>query len=262
MDAVIAKHYILQIIRIIDQFCSLNKLSWQMYGTALRMLLSGKHALFVDQPLEFVINNGTRLSGLVSPVETIAQNLNINGFHIIKKDPYQAKLNAVFSHGHDTKSIHIVLSNRFPFTFFTSDTIILDSTGFSVKSATIPTDGVNACKGIALLDRMLNLQDNVLIPDTILISSNNIKCHKDHNISFLKEINAATSTGFTIKAANVDMKKQEGECPVCMDSDKMATTLSCGHSFCLGCLKTILETENTPRCSLCRTGLSFVTTTP
>lgn len=269
MDALLQKHFAMQVVRVIDQLCRLNGFTWQMHGTLLKMLMSGKKDLVMSQPLEFVITKAMYMGvsqqvgvrHTQSPVETLATNLNITGFSLINKSSTNAILEAAFVNSGSLKRVSIHLSSKFPFAFFTSDMLILDINGISISTTSVTADQVNACKGIGILDRLFDLQEDIIRPDTIMLPYNSIKSNKDHNMSFLSAMNQEIANGFkNIKGANVDISvASTEECPVCMENNKACMTLACGHMFCTKCLQNILAIEDFPRCCLCRTSLSFVT---
>jgi len=267
MDALIQKHYAMQVVRVVDQLCTLNGFTWQLHGPLLKLLLSGKKDLVMSQPLEFVITKPMYTTGYMrhihsqSPVETLTTNLNINGYTLVNKSPTDSKLEAAFINDGTVKTLSIILRNIFPYTFFTSDALVLDANGITIRSMSVTADQVNACKGVAVLDRLFELQDDIVRPDAILLPYNTARSNKEHNVSFLSAVNQEIANGFVkIKGANVDIATTSAEeCPVCMERNTASIKLSCGHMFCTKCLQRILEVEDGPRCCLCRNVLTFVT---
>lgn len=258
MDKTVIKHYVMQVIRIIDQFCNLNKIGWQMHGHFVRSLMSGNRSCMTDHPLEFVVTRYHPQTNS-SPVETIATNLHVNGFSLVHKSPASAELEVTFNHENVQEKVTVILSDKFPFGFYTADAVVFDKYGISIISFSNTADAVNQCKGVALLDRILDLQDDQLRIDTMIIPMNTTRLHKEHNSLLLLQIDGATKEGYKIKALNMDITVSMNECPVCLESNKLSTQILCGHVFCINCLQRILDAEELPRCSLCRSNLTFVT---
>lgn len=254
----ILKQYIVQVIRIIDQCCRYNKLTWHMHGRLVRMMLSGSMNVEHDNnPLEFVILPPC-IPYSINVVETLTTNLRVNGFTLETQRQGYSALNGMFHvHGVDNK-IMIILTDKFPTSLYTCDDIVLDAYGITLKSLSPTKDETNMCKGVGMIDRILALQDSEVVASEMLIPHNKYKAHKEHNIVMLRSLNTATSDGFKVSQVNIELHQSEAyECPVCMENGKCCSRLACGHTFCLNCLEKILSTENLPRCSLCRCELVF-----
>ena len=246
---------------MVDQFCRLNRFKWYMHGDFLRMLLKGGKTPITTtvfgQQLDFVI-----IGSGASPIETIATNLHVSGFQVVTSTASEARLIGNFASNSRTHvSIPVLLQNKFPFSFFTTDAIVLDANGMSVRSTSPSADTINTNKGIALLDRLMILEEDIVRPETVVLATNDFECHKEHNASFLEQVVRVSEMGFKLKGSNMDVFVSVGDdCPICMTSGQLSTSLKCGHTMCLACICKVLKTERTPRCCLCRDNLTFVTT--
>jgi hypothetical protein len=174
--------------------------------------------------------------------------------------PQACKLQSVFSMNGTQLNITVYLNSVFPRVYFTADSLVLDASGFTVRQLSLSADTVNMCRGIAMLDRVMDVQDNELTADAIILPHNNFKCHKQYNVECLAQIEAMYQLGYIVKNSNISVHKgdENSECPVCMDTGKPSTKIVCGHVFCLSCIQNILMTENLPKCPLCRSELAIV----
>lgn len=253
--------YVLHIVRLVDQYCSLNRVKWNMHGAMIRKMLCGNLKLDEIQeiPLEFVIFSDSYYSHKnMLPVETIVRNMNISGFVTLEKHQNSYTLQGVYTINNNETYVKICLSSSIHHSFFTSDVVVLDSFGITVRSTNGTSDSLNDSYGVALLDRVLKVQSGILEADTIILPVNQHQTHKDHNSSFLKEICRATREGFTVTGTNVHIHQPDKEeCAVCMEDGKCFIKLSCEHRFCIECIGSILINEDHPRCSMCRAQLCF-----
>jgi Zinc finger, C3HC4 type (RING finger) len=255
------KQYIMHVVRMVDQFCQLNHFTWNLHGPLLRMMMSGgeRHNLIMDHPLEFVVFSKYDSYPIKSPVETLASNLRVCGYQIEIKGPYFSKLTTKFKVMDQEHNVSIILTNTYPPIYFTSDSIVLDANGITTRKVTAMFDVINTSRGVALLDRILDLQNNEVKIETVALPGNVYKSHKEHNKEYLHNIDTVISQGYRVVGGNVHLYTMNGECPVCMEDKKCATMLTCGHEFCLSCLCGILNTQEHPRCSMCRSELTFAT---
>ena len=252
------KQCVMHVLRVVHQFCELHHYKWSLHGPLVQSLLTNDKDGIGQHPMDFVINH-TYQRTLASPIEALAFNLRINGFHMETSSSHMYKLQSTYQINGTLTAITVCLRSTFPMIHFTSDSILLDSTGFTIRQLSSTADCLNTCKGIAMLDRIMDIQDKEVTADTTLLPFNYYKCHKEHNIKHIEQLNDAYTNGLTIKGASIPLEKSEEDCPVCIDSGKASTLLVCGHTFCLSCIQKILRTEDQPRCPLCRSELSFTT---
>ena len=230
-----------------------------MHGALVRALvIEGSVHDIIQHPIEFVINGAPRVGGSSAVVETIATNLHITGFHLETKSPTYAKLYGICAVGSEVPMrVSIILRDALPFSFFTSDSMIVDSRGMTLSHLSSKADNLNATKGLGLLERLFELQERYVVMNTVMVPFNHFKAHKEHNVTVLSNINNVIGAQFRIKGANICIKLLDEECSICMEGGKVGSALQCNHVFCLGCIEEILRVETCPRCSLCRAEFAF-----
>lgn len=245
------KDSVLQVVRLVDQYCIYNGFNWSLYGAFLRKMFSSLDASAMEEcPIEFHITSQRNDHILI-----LAKNMEITGFVVKYKTTFQAELR---SPTHPDMVIY--LNADFPVTQFAEDTLILTQTGICNKTTIDTFDTLNITKGIGTLERILNLKENMLTSHSYFLASNAVPSHRFHNMELLKGESDAKEQGFETRGANLNIFKMQDGCPICYEEGTFGTRLKCGHTFCLKCLSHVLsmEEQHLPRCSLCRKALMFI----
>lgn len=232
-----------------------------MHGKTLQMLFHDQDVSINQDKnlLEFVILPDGPYVQSQNAIQTLTNNLRINGFTLENHGRGSSTLAGhVYSNGAMHK-INIIIRDHFPPSVFTIDDIILTTNGITIKSFNQSKDTVNMSKGVGVIDRLFSLWSSELVASDIILPYNQYKTHRDHNVVILKSVDEACSNGYVVRDINIDVQQvNEYECPVCLESGRHCTQLSCGHKFCLKCTEKILSNDSSsPRCALCRSELVF-----
>jgi len=244
----------LQFIRAFDLHCCANDVVWGIRGDFARYLLGDETSnndnieifLTTISPDFFVDNflTSLRVTGLVSK---ILSNEN---------DVVLCEVSTIYNM-HIVKSIVTLCFNKHLDTTTSFDQLLLCKEGLFVSGvSTNNIDELNLHNGISLIERLMDMKaKNVKLTKSYLNLPENTFV-RFGNARLMKNQNKLIETGFNVHGSRVLVVSQSDsfECPICMEPKKHFTMLKCKHSFCLGCLASHIELDNSnnSKCPLCR----------
>lgn len=238
----------LQFIRTLDRLVEDKDITWMVVGQFVKnMILQETQNTFEPQPLEIVFRPTN-----VFKFDKIIHDLFIMDFVVEK----QYKPGGCFTIVKIKNYLFecVFYENKYK-CFMASDQIVLTSKGLTLINFTCYTDPLNITKGVALAQRLCQLQAK---QDTLLMYYFNIPENqfiRAKNAVIMKKHVEALEAGFTVKGSLILRVHDATEnCPICLDKKKFHTTLTCTHQFCVNCLAKHMELpdECNSRCPMCR----------
>lgn len=153
------------------------------------------------------------------------------------------------------KEMSLADDNLFP---FSTDTIVLTATSLQVIKRSITLDKKNQYTGIALLERMVMMQQEKSIVQVNPFVKNNHYLGLANNSVLMHKIKQMKAEGFKIVGNTIETSStcREGLCPICLETNETFVPLECSHAFCIGCLANHLMTSvNGAECPMCRSNI-------
>lgn len=244
----------LQFLRTLEVCCKQQRVIWNIAGSFVKNILGDSdYNDTMDVFLISPINSNNNVT------KSVLNDLEI--LQVIKKIKYNAECT------HAKCVIDICLTEKLftfkvmfhidcPPSFSTStDQLILSNNGLSVSSFFSSYDAINQTGGIAMLQRLIEIRKKEI---TLFGNYYNIPSNltiRIKNAHLMKSQKYYMQSGYTIKGQNIlAMSKVSDECPVCYEPNKISTNLLCGHTFCVSCIASHIEQDNTSssHCPLCR----------
>lgn len=248
----------LQFIRSLEICCRQHNVIWNISGAFITELVGGKRDANSSENMEIYLfsSNGSnknivkdlQILNIVKDVEY--HNDNINPKH------YSAR--AEFIYNNEQTFIFPVLFylDGYNNALTSNDQLILTSHGLSVIILDSNMDYINQTTGIAMLQRMIDIK---LFRVNLLRSYYNIPSNtvvRKQNAELMLIQDKHINDGYYVYGNNVlDVQKRSIiECPICYECGQNTTTLECEHAFCLKCLASHMNTNesNASTCPMCR----------
>lgn len=242
----------MQFIRVMDRLAEMRKVSWKVVGDFVKDVISSDVGTTMrSSRLEFIIyNKGINLGTI-----EIVNDLYIMNF-ITYSSANDGKV--------ETTAQVLVDGNLVEFDcnfyeqsyscVFASDQIILTTSGLSLLYYGGLQDSHNMNKGIALFQRLSDLQakrDFLITMYENIPNDNNVRMK---NAMIMRRQSLAVHKGFTITGNVLLIDDKENTCPICYEKQCDNATLECTHKFCVECLATHMERVGDchSKCPLCR----------
>jgi hypothetical protein len=251
MDKAVQRQAKTQLIRVVDRLAEMRKVSWKVVGDFVKDTVS-LETMGTSQ-LEFLIVStavGTGLGNIhlindLYIMKHITQWHN-EGFKIITKalvfvDEIKVEFECIF------------YEHYYP-CVFASDQLVLTRSGLSLVSYGDLQDSHNMNKGIALLQRLSELQNR---KDNLIMLYSNIPDDyqaRVRNAGIMRRQSSAEQRGYTFNGNSLLIDKEENTCPICYEKQCSNATLECTHKFCVECVAKHIERigDSHGKCPLCR----------
>jgi len=234
--------------------CKQQKVIWNVVGSFVKNVLGDtEYNDTMDVYLISPINSNSSI------VRSVLNDLEI--LQVIKKIKYNnecthAKCIIDICLNEECFTFKVMFHIDCPPSFSTStDQLILSNHGLSVSSLFTSYDAINQTGGIAMLQRLIEIRKKEI---TLFGSYYNIPSNftvRVKNAKLMRTQKYYVQAGYNIKGYNIlEMSKVSEECPVCYEQNKISTNLMCGHVFCVSCIASHIEQDNTSssQCPLCR----------
>lgn len=242
----------LQFIRVLDIFCSSKDILWNIGGAFVKNILTHN-----EEHTDMEIHLYSKELG--SPKEVLRE---LRVMKIIKTIKTKTNSSSHYCCGveilHDVTiySFNVFLNINYAKTQTTSfDNIVVSPVGMLVNSLDQKHDEYNSNSGIALLERLVDLNlKEVRLSGSYFNANVNISVRKK-NAKLMRAQDTFINEGYKILGDNIlKVTKSEDECPICYESGLNSTKLKCDHTFCIQCLASHMNKFEThaSACPLCR----------
>lgn len=240
----------MQFIRVVDRLAETRKISWKVVGDFVKNIIL--HTESSESPkLEIMmINKGTSMGTI-----DIIKDLYIMKFvtHWTNNE-FRIETKVEIFVGNTRVDLECIFYENYYACVMASDQIVLTPNGLSVSYFGDICDVRNMNRGIALMQRLSDLQikrDSLIM---IYINSPNDLNMRKRNASIMRRQCAAAQKGYTITGNILQIDKKEKTCPICYETQCSNATLECTHQFCVECLASHMERagDSHSKCPLCR----------
>jgi hypothetical protein len=242
----------LQFVRVLDIFCNSKDILWNIGGPFVKNILTHNeehtdmeiylYPKEVDSPKEVL--KQLKVMKIIKTIKTKTNNSShyccgVEILHDITIYSFNVYLNI---------SCARTKTNSF-------DNIVLSPVGMVVSSLDPKHDEYNINGGIALLERLIDLNlKEVRLSGSYFNANMNISVRKK-NVKLMRAQDALINEGYKILGDNIlKITKSTDDCPICYESALNSTKLKCDHTFCIQCLASHMNKFEThaSACPLCR----------
>lgn len=246
----------LQFIRTLEICCHQHNVIWNISGDFIKEIL-GKEGGDNDMEIYLFSSNGRNkdvvkdLQILNIVKDVVYHNDNINAKH------YSARVEFIYSNEQKLSFSVLFYLDGYNDAVSSNDQLILSAHGLSMLMLDSNMDYINQTTGIAMLQRMIDIKMNRvnLLQSYYNIPGNAVVRKKNAELMLVQ--NKYINDNYSVFGNNVlDVQKRSIlECPICYECSQNTTTLECGHAFCLKCLASHMNTNesNASTCPMCRT---------
>jgi hypothetical protein len=153
----------------------------------------------------------------------------------------------------------------FEFDHYSSiDSLTLTPTGLTLSKRDAFIDENNLNNGIALFERLMEVHTKQIHLVKSYFNASNNHHVRVSNATLIREQHKLLMEGFTFLGPCSALQTKFGhteDCPICLTREnKIFTTISCSHTFCVCCLASHMEKkgDNHGKCPLCRTEIVLI----
>lgn len=274
-------------IRLMAMSANHFHMTWHVAGSFIRHLISGtkdiedSSMLIFLTPKQNIRQSNNAFAGLEKMMKNVTSMMNeleIMGMDVSRSAPpfvtkgpaglepshvsveFQAQM-FIADTGNITFSVSIKAFDKETSLFddtlypFSTDTIVLGPTSLHVVKRNHVLDKMNEYSGIALLERMVKIQQEKSIVQVNKFANNYTYTATATNATLMQSIKQIKKEGFNVIGETIEMNNtcNEGMCPICLESNETFVSLECTHAFCLGCLAShLMSSVNGAECPMCR----------
>lgn len=245
----------LQFIRTLEICCHQHNVIWNISGDFIKEIL-GKEGGDNDKYMEiYLFSSNGRNKDVIKDLQ-ILNIVKDMEYHNKNPKHYSARVEFIYSNEQKLSFSVLFYLDGYNDAVGSNDQIILSAHGLSIIMLDSNIDYVNQTTGIAMLQRIIDIKMNRvnLLQSYYNIPGNSVVRKKNAELMLVQ--NKYINNNYSVSGNSV-LDVQKGsiiECPICYESNKNTTTLDCGHTFCLKCLASHMNTNelNASMCPMCR----------
>jgi len=261
-------------IRILSVICKHHGLEWILVGGFIRRLLSrcpvrGSNLDILLKPLvpmtvslfyvkvNKVLAEMFTLGGFEHPFQKTHPILHLyEGYFTDRDVGYYVSIQAI-------QDRHTSLFRP----MYTSDELVLTSRALQMSESVLTEitphtlDINNPNSGLCILERLAELRmKQVRMLDSYIYDHGDLQL-RQMNANMMKREHDLMEQGITPMGGTLVQSKTLDPCPICLDTKNIQVKIFCGHSFCIPCLATHIQSmhESSTQCPLCRSNIQLVT---
>jgi hypothetical protein len=244
---------VIQFIRVVDRLADIRKVSWKIVGDFVKDIVL-HHTKNEPYKLEFVMVNKGAGIGIMDIVNDLyimkyVTHCTTTAFKIeTRVNVFADNLNVEFD---------CIFHDNYYECVLASDQITLSQSGMSLLYYGDTFDSRNMNKGIALLQRLADIQVKKDAVTMVYINLPNSGPIRARNAKIMRRQNVAEQQGYTLVGTVLVIDRSDYMCPICYEKKFNNTVLECSHKFCVDCLSSHMEGigDCHSKCPLCRQSL-------